>query len=112
MMETDEKNKTLVKHTGHSMKHMWIMAACCAIPIVGFLVIGATGAAFSFFEPLFSLICVAGMGYMMFSMHKDHTREKDALCQGNRTKEEAENAETLLTKQPDGAAFQKTGKSS
>ena len=79
-MATTEKQAETKNQPNHMHKHMWIMAACCGIPIIGFLAIGALGASSASFEPLFSLICLVGMGYMMFSMFRDQRHGKGGSC--------------------------------
>ncbi len=67
--------------SGFGHKHMWIMAACCALPLIGFLAIGVVGVSAPSLETFLSLICVVGMVYMMFSMHRGHGHGKEgASC--------------------------------
>jgi len=76
------------KHSGsdekqsHShAKHMWMMAACCGLPIVGFFAIGALGISAPSLETLIALICPIGMVGMMYMMHRDSQRkEKGRSC--------------------------------
>lgn len=54
---------------------MWMMAICCALPILGIFLFGAVGFASPSLDTLLSLVCVVGMGYMMFAMHRDHGQD-------------------------------------
>ena len=67
MKNTGDKNKQ-----GHSHgKHMWMMAICCGLPILGFLTIGVIGISMPSLQTLLLLICPIGMIGMMYMMHRD-----------------------------------------
>lgn len=81
---SDNKNK------GHShAKHMWMMAVCCGLPIIGFLVIGAIGISMPSLETLFLIICPIGMIGMMYMMHRDSQQKGSACCDSEKPSEEA-----------------------
>lgn len=64
-------------------KHMWMMAACCGLPVVGFLVVGALGISSSALDTLITLICPLGMVIMMYSIMRNRVGEEhgDSCCQ-------------------------------
>ncbi|MBF0382909.1 MAG: hypothetical protein HQL69_17950 [Magnetococcales bacterium] len=103
-MASNKKQENSDAQSNNMHKHMWIMAACCGLPLIGFLAIGALGASATSFEPLFSLICLVGMGYMMFSMFRDQRHGKGGSChdkkQGDQPhypkKQSDKNGETVL----------------
>lgn len=81
---SDNENK------GHSQaKHMWMMAVCCGLPIIGFLVISAIGISTPSFETLFLIICPIGMIGMMYMMHRDSQQKGNAGCDSEKSSEEA-----------------------
>ena len=69
--------------------HMWMMAICCGLPIVGFIVIGALGITSASLERLLFWICPIGMIAMMFMMHRnnEHTEGK-SCCESVKAKQE------------------------
>jgi len=80
------------KKQGHShAKHMWMMAICCGLPIVGFLAIGLLGLNIPSLETLFLIICPIGMVGMMYMMHRDSKgKEKgQSCCQPDKSKDES-----------------------
>lgn len=80
------KNIDTTKKQGHShMKHMWMMAVCCGLPILGFLAIGVIGIAMPSLETVLLLVCPIGMGAMMYMMHRDN---KNSCCQSEESKDD------------------------
>ncbi len=55
-------------------KHLWMMAICCGIPILGFLLISSLSISSASLETLIFLVCPIGMGMMMFLMTKDRNK--------------------------------------
>ncbi len=51
--------------------HLWMMAICCGLPIVGFVAIAGLGVSLPSLETLFLLLCPIGMAGMMYFMHRD-----------------------------------------
>ena len=80
------------KKQGHShAKHMWMMAICCGLPIIGFLAIGILGLSMPSLETLFLLICPIGMIGMMYMMRRD-SQGKDkrhSCCQSEKSGDES-----------------------
>jgi hypothetical protein len=82
-----------VKENGKKKKkgfnHMWMMAICCGLPIVGFMVIGALGISSASLETLLFWICPIGMGAMMLMMHRknEHT-EGSSCCESKESKQD------------------------
>ena len=71
-----QKNSSLKTQQGHNyVKHMAMMAICCALPIAGFLTIAALGINAPSLETLIALICPLGMVAMMYMMFRDHKNE-------------------------------------
>jgi hypothetical protein len=74
------------KKQGHShAKHMWMMVACCGLPVIGFLTIGILGISMPSLETLLLVICPIGMVGMMYMMNRD-SQEKDkghSCCQSD-----------------------------
>ena len=97
--DNDSSNKQ-PEQKGHShMKHMWMMAACCGLPIVGLLAIGAIGISSPSLETLITLICPIGMGIMMYSMMRDKQGEdKGHAC----CKSAEEESKAQSSPMPDG----------
>jgi hypothetical protein len=60
--------------------HMKIMAICCGLPLIGFLLIGILGVRVPSLETLLFLVCPIGMGYMMLAMHRDNEPIKKPSC--------------------------------
>ena len=72
--ESENKNST-----GHShAKHMWMMVACCALPIIGFFAIAFLGISAPSLETAIALICPVGMAGMMYMMHRDSKSKENA----------------------------------
>lgn len=91
-MEQQDPNTTkrATKTDEHShSKHMWMMAACCGLPIIGFLAIGALGIDAPSLETLVALVCPIAMVGMMMLMAKsdkpkagnDHSRRQQEESQ-------------------------------
>lgn len=75
--DTDKKEPGPHGHKGH----LWMMAICCGLPIVGFLAIAGLGVSLPSLETLFLLLCPIGMAGMMYFMHRDgcaHGRQDEA----------------------------------
>ncbi|NCF38049.1 MAG: hypothetical protein GWP56_17000 [Gammaproteobacteria bacterium] len=68
MPNKSDKNK--INHHGHK-GHMWMMAICCGLPIIGFLAIAVLGISLPSLETVFLLLCPIGMIGMMYFMHRD-----------------------------------------
>ena len=80
------------KKQGHShAKHMWMMAICCGLPIIGFLAIGILGLSMPSLETLFLLICPIGMIGIMYMMRRDSQGKdkKHSCCQSEKSENEA-----------------------
>jgi hypothetical protein len=60
--------------------HMKIMAICCGLPLIGFLLIGILGIRVPSLEMLLYLACPIGMGYMMLTMHRKDEHAKGKSC--------------------------------
>jgi hypothetical protein len=65
--ESSNKKETTTSHKGH----MWMMAVCCGLPIIGFLAIAVLGVSLPSLETALLLICPIGMIGMMFMMNKN-----------------------------------------
>jgi hypothetical protein len=86
-----KSNTTDNKRPAHSgSKHMWMMAICCGLPIIGFLAIGILGLSMPSLETLFLLICPIGMVGMMYMMHRDSLEKgkKHSCCQSEKSDDE------------------------
>ena len=87
---------------GHShAKHMWMMAICCGLPIIGFLAIGALGINAPSLETLIALICPIGMVAMMYMMNRDKQGEGKghSCCQQEETEAKPQDNTTNSEKQ-------------
>ena len=84
---TDDNKKQRHSHA----KHMWMMAICCGLPIIGFLAIGILGLSMPSLETLFLLICPIGMIGMMYMMRRDNQgKEKgDSCCKSEKSEDES-----------------------
>jgi hypothetical protein len=72
-----EKNSDK-KSSNHSHKgHMWMMAICCGVPIIGFLAIAALGISMPSLETALLIICPVGMIAMMYFMHRDNSTSSE-----------------------------------
>ena len=103
------------KKQGHShAKHMWMMAVCCGLPIIGFLAIGILGISMPSLETLLLVICPISMVGMMYMMQRDSQgKEKgQSCCQSDKTEDESvaniTHGSTENT-QPDPAKLQQPG---
>ena len=66
-------NNSNKESNNHSHKgHMWMMAICCGLPIIGFLAIAVLGISMPSLETALFLICPIGMIAMMYFMYRDH----------------------------------------
>jgi hypothetical protein len=84
--------KTGNKKQGRShAKHMWMMAICCGLPIIGFLAIGVLGLSMPSLETLFLVICPIGMIGMMYMMRRDNQgkEEGNSCCQSEKPEDES-----------------------
>ena len=78
------------KKQGHShAKHMWMMVACCGLPIVGFLAIGILGITMPSLEILLLIICPIGMVGMMYMMNRDNQGNKNSCCQSEKAEDDS-----------------------
>lgn len=89
-MEQQDPNTTgpAAKADNHShFRHMWMMAVCCGVPIMGFIAIGASGINAPSLETLIALICPIGMVGMMIMMSRDKQKEGkgDSCCEQEET---------------------------
>ena len=67
------ENNSNKESSNHSHKgHMWMMAICCGLPIIGFLAIAVLGISMPSLETLLLLICPIGMIGMMYLMRRDN----------------------------------------
>jgi len=67
------ENNSNKESSNHSHKgHMWMMAICCGLPIIGFLAIAVLGISMPSLETVLLLICPIGMIAMMYFMHRDN----------------------------------------
>lgn len=66
MSKKPDENKTNHK------SHMWMMAVCCGLPIIGFLTIAVLGISMPSLETALLLLCPIGMIGMMYFMHRDN----------------------------------------
>jgi hypothetical protein len=65
------------KETTTSLKgHMWMMAVCCGLPIIGFIAIAVLGISMPSLETALLLICPIGMIGMMYMMRRDSCTER------------------------------------
>jgi len=69
-MPENNGNKESSKHSHKG--HMWMMAICCGLPIIGFLAIALLGISMPSLETVLLLICPIGMIGMMYFMHRDN----------------------------------------
>ena len=86
-MKMKKSNTGDNKRQGHSgSKHMWMMAICCGLPIIGFLAIVILGFSMPSLETLFLLICPIGMIGMMYMMHRDNQgkNKRDSCCKSDK----------------------------
>ena len=88
-MKTQNSNTDKSKKQGHShAKHMWMMAACCGLPIAGFLAIGVLGISMPSLETLLLVICPVGMVGMMYMMQRDSHGKENSCCQSEKSEDE------------------------
>ena len=69
--ENSNKNENTASHKGH----MWMMAVCCGLPIIGFIAIAVLGISMPSLETALLLICPIGMIGMMYMMRRDSCTE-------------------------------------
>ena len=65
--------RNLAGHKGH----MWMMAVCCGLPIVGFLAIGVIGISLPSLETFLLLLCPVGMIVMMYHRNRSDPQGDD-----------------------------------
>jgi hypothetical protein len=70
--ESSNKQETTTSHKGH----MWMMAVCCGLPIIGFIAIAVLGVSMPSLETALLLICPIGMIGMMYMMRRDSCTER------------------------------------
>lgn len=94
-MKTKISNTDDTKKQGHShAKHMWMMAVCCGLPIIGFLAIGILGISMPSLETLLLVICPVGMIGMMYMMNRNSQgSEKSGSCCQSKEAEDKSAAE-------------------
>ena len=78
------------RQTHSHAKHMWMMAICCGLPILGFLAIGVIGISMPSLETVLLLICPIGMIGMMYMMHRDSQQKENgnSCCDSGKSAEE------------------------
>jgi hypothetical protein len=69
--EKSNKNENTASHKGH----MWMMAVCCGLPVIGFIAIAVLGVSMPSLETALLLICPIGMIGMMYMMRRDSCTE-------------------------------------
>jgi hypothetical protein len=69
--ESSNKKETTTSHKGH----MWMMAVCCGLPIIGFIAIAVLGVSMPSLETALLFICPIGMIGMMYMMRRDSCTE-------------------------------------
>lgn len=67
---------------------MWMMAACCGLPIAGFLAIGILGISMPSLETFLLVICPIGMVGMMYMMNRDNQGDKNSCCQSEKSEDD------------------------
>jgi len=88
-MKTENSNTDKSKKQGHShAKHMWMMVACCGLPIAGFVAIGILGISMPSLETLLLVICPIGMVGMMYMMNRDKQGNRNSCCQSEKSEDE------------------------
>ncbi len=94
MKNTDIKNSGGMKK---GLNHIWLMAVCCGLPIIGLMLIGVFGISSSSLETLLFLVCPIGMGIMMLKMHSSHEHAKGSPCcdSKGKTQDNPENINVL-----------------
>jgi hypothetical protein len=70
--EKSNRNENTASHKGH----MWMMAVCCGLPIIGFIAIAVLGVSMPSLETVLLLICPIGMIGMMYMMRRDSCTER------------------------------------
>jgi hypothetical protein len=81
--------------------HMKIMAICCGLPLIGFMLIGVLGVRAPSLETILFLACPIGMGYMMLTMHRKDGNEGKSCHQSEEEKQEIpENLSKLQENEP------------
>jgi|ATLU01.1.fsa_nt_gi hypothetical protein len=96
MMNSNKQETDNKKRDGHThSNHMWMMVACCAIPIIGFVAIGFLGISSPSLETLIAVICPIGMVGMMYMMNRDNKAEESnrSCCSTKAKNEEASDKE-------------------
>lgn len=93
--------------------HMWMMAICCGLPIIGFLAIAVLGVSMPSLETLLFMICPIGMIGMMYFMHRDNcaSSKRDTGENPDQTfvEKESERAPVPSEKENRTAATKQTG---
>lgn len=82
--DSGEKQKNNAETGSHSHSgHMKMMAICCGVPILGFLLIAGLGLSLPSLETALLLICPIGMVVMMYMMRRKPDHSEPACCQPN-----------------------------
>ena len=76
------------------LNHMWMMAICCGLPIIGFMILGALGTRSASLESLLFWICPIGMGAMMFMMYRNNEHTEGKSCRES-IEEKQDNPENI-----------------
>ena len=108
-------NNSNKESNNHSHKgHMWMMAICCGLPIIGFLAIAVLGISMPSLETALFLICPIGMIAMMYFMHRDHcaSRTKDTGNDSDQTfvSKEGERIPVLIENENRATAARQMGR--
>lgn len=86
-METKNTGTKTMPGKSH-MKHMWMMAVCCGLPILGFIAIGVLGITMPSLETVLLLVCPIGMVAMMYMMRRDNQGKAGSCCESEETEDE------------------------
>ncbi len=80
MKRTSENSTGNGEKGKKGFNHMWMMAICCGLPIVGFMILGALGTRSASLETLLLGICPIGMVAMMLMMHRNNKHTAGSSC--------------------------------
>ncbi len=86
---TEITNKPSEKESTHShSSHLKMMAICCGVPIIGFLIIGGLGINAPSLETILLLVCPIGMVAMMYMMRNKSGSQGHSCCQSESVDQE------------------------